>query len=88
MATGKYKHTKAMLIRFLFQPFQALKVVILAYTQISIFICHSVLQGGMYVFQLLDYYSCNGACIFFLTVFQSLAVGWAFGELQTLNLFS
>ncbi|MCI4379019.1 hypothetical protein PGIGA_G00223020 [Pangasianodon gigas] len=38
-----------------------------------------VTEGGMYVFQLFDYYACNGACIFFLSVFQSLAVGWAFG---------
>ncbi|KAI5623797.1 hypothetical protein C0J50_16478, partial [Silurus asotus] len=38
-----------------------------------------VTEGGMYVFQLFDYYACNGACIFFLSVFQCLAVGWAFG---------
>lgn len=35
------------------------------------------------MFQLFDYYACNGACIFFLSVFQSLAVGWAFGGSQT-----
>ncbi|XP_076844900.1 sodium- and chloride-dependent GABA transporter 2-like isoform X2 [Brachyhypopomus gauderio] len=38
-----------------------------------------VTEGGMYVFQLLDYYACNGACLLFLSVFQSLAVGWIFG---------
>ncbi|XP_060780080.1 sodium- and chloride-dependent GABA transporter 3-like [Neoarius graeffei] len=38
-----------------------------------------VTEGGMYVFQLFDYYACNGACIFFLSLSQSLAVGWAFG---------
>ncbi|XP_046720814.1 sodium- and chloride-dependent GABA transporter 2-like [Silurus meridionalis] len=38
-----------------------------------------VTEGGMYVFQLLDYYACNGACIVFICVFQCLAVGWVFG---------
>ncbi|XP_042071788.1 sodium- and chloride-dependent betaine transporter-like [Haplochromis burtoni] len=28
-----------------------------------------VTEGGMFVFQLLDYYACNGACILFLCVF-------------------
>ncbi|ROJ25322.1 Sodium- and chloride-dependent betaine transporter [Anabarilius grahami] len=35
--------------------------------------------GGMYVFQLFDYYACNGACVLFLSVFESLAMGWIFG---------
>ncbi|XP_061073705.1 sodium- and chloride-dependent GABA transporter 2-like [Conger conger] len=38
-----------------------------------------VTQGGMYVFQLLDYYACNGACMFFMCVFKVLAMGWLFG---------
>ncbi|XP_050990606.1 sodium- and chloride-dependent GABA transporter 2-like [Labeo rohita] len=38
-----------------------------------------ITEGGMYVFQLFDYYACNGACIFFLSVFESLAMGWIFG---------
>ena len=37
-------------------------------------------QGGMYVFQLFDYYACNGTCLLFLSVFESLAMGWIFGE--------
>uniref|UniRef100_A0A673JRS3 Transporter n=1 Tax=Sinocyclocheilus rhinocerous TaxID=307959 RepID=A0A673JRS3_9TELE len=37
------------------------------------------LQGGMYVFQLFDYYACSGACLLFLCVFESLAMGWIFG---------
>ncbi|KAE8295536.1 Sodium- and chloride-dependent GABA transporter 2 [Larimichthys crocea] len=36
-------------------------------------------QGGMYVFQMFDYYACNGACILFLCVFEALALGWLFG---------
>ncbi|XP_061073713.1 sodium- and chloride-dependent GABA transporter 2-like [Conger conger] len=39
----------------------------------------TVTQGGMYVFQLLDYYACNGACMFFVCVFKVLAMGWLFG---------
>uniref|UniRef100_UPI003AB0A346 sodium- and chloride-dependent GABA transporter 2-like n=1 Tax=Centroberyx gerrardi TaxID=166262 RepID=UPI003AB0A346 len=36
-------------------------------------------QGGIYVFQLIDYYSCNGACLLSVAVVECLAVGWAFG---------
>ncbi|KAM9733064.1 sodium- and chloride-dependent GABA transporter 2-like [Menidia menidia] len=38
-----------------------------------------ITEGGMYVFQMFDYYACNGACILFLCVFETLAMGWAFG---------
>uniref|UniRef100_A0A9J8A1Z8 Transporter n=1 Tax=Cyprinus carpio carpio TaxID=630221 RepID=A0A9J8A1Z8_CYPCA len=38
-----------------------------------------VTEGGMYVFQLFDYYACSGACLLFLCVFESLAMGWVFG---------
>ncbi|KAM6946141.1 sodium- and chloride-dependent GABA transporter 2-like [Aplochiton taeniatus] len=36
-------------------------------------------EGGMYVFQLMDYYACNGTCLLFMSVFESLALGWLFG---------
>ncbi|XP_061538185.1 sodium- and chloride-dependent GABA transporter 2-like [Phycodurus eques] len=38
-----------------------------------------ITEGGMYIFQMFDYYACNGTCILFLCVFESLAVGWIFG---------
>ncbi|KAL3992060.1 COPII coat assembly protein SEC16 [Sarotherodon galilaeus] len=38
-----------------------------------------VTEGGMFVFQLFDYYACNGFCILFLCVFETLALGWIFG---------
>uniref|UniRef100_A0A8C2CNH2 Transporter n=1 Tax=Cyprinus carpio TaxID=7962 RepID=A0A8C2CNH2_CYPCA len=38
-----------------------------------------ITEGGMYIFQLFDNYACNGACILFLSVFESLAMGWIFG---------
>lgn len=39
-----------------------------------------VFQGGIYQFQLLDYYGANGACIMFGCIVQCVAVSWAFGE--------
>uniref|UniRef100_UPI0037E8F668 sodium- and chloride-dependent GABA transporter 2-like n=1 Tax=Semicossyphus pulcher TaxID=241346 RepID=UPI0037E8F668 len=39
-------------------------------------------QGGMYVFQLIDYYGANGACILFVSFIHCMAVGWAFGAEQ------
>ncbi|KAL6116420.1 kcnj1 [Pungitius sinensis] len=38
-----------------------------------------VTEGGMYVFQMFDYYACNGTCILFLCVFETAALGWIFG---------
>ncbi|XP_034023846.1 sodium- and chloride-dependent GABA transporter 2-like [Thalassophryne amazonica] len=38
-----------------------------------------ITQGGMYVFQMFDYYACNGVCVLFLCVFECLALGWVFG---------
>ncbi|XP_029963527.1 sodium- and chloride-dependent GABA transporter 2-like [Salarias fasciatus] len=45
------------------------------------FFCQLVMitEGGMYIFQMFDYYACNGACILFLCVFETLAIGWIFG---------
>ncbi|XP_065821147.1 sodium- and chloride-dependent GABA transporter 2-like isoform X3 [Labrus bergylta] len=39
-------------------------------------------QGGVYLFQLIDYYAANGACILFVSFVQCMAVGWAFGAEQ------
>ncbi|XP_069380666.1 sodium- and chloride-dependent betaine transporter-like [Paralichthys olivaceus] len=36
-------------------------------------------QGGIYLFQLVDYYGPNGTCILFVSLVQCVAVGWAFG---------
>ncbi|KAI1893744.1 hypothetical protein AGOR_G00126830 [Albula goreensis] len=38
-----------------------------------------ITEGGMYIFQLFDYYACNGACLLFLSVFEALSMGWLFG---------
>uniref|UniRef100_UPI003AB03861 sodium- and chloride-dependent GABA transporter 2-like n=1 Tax=Centroberyx gerrardi TaxID=166262 RepID=UPI003AB03861 len=38
-----------------------------------------ITEGGIYVFQLIDYYACSGAGVLFMTVFECLVIGWIFG---------
>ncbi|XP_069043892.1 sodium- and chloride-dependent GABA transporter 2-like [Lepisosteus oculatus] len=38
-----------------------------------------VTEGGMYLFQLFDYYASNGTCVLLLAVFQTIGLGWVFG---------
>lgn len=38
-----------------------------------------VTEGGMYVFQIFDYYSCSGFVLLWVLFFESIAVGWIFG---------
>lgn len=39
----------------------------------------SSMQGGLYVFQIYDHFSCSGASLLLLSIFQSVAVGWIYG---------
>lgn len=39
------------------------------------------------MFQMFDYYACNGACILFLCVFETLALGWVFGKFLSYVIF-
>ncbi|KAJ8289587.1 hypothetical protein GJAV_G00002980 [Gymnothorax javanicus] len=56
------------------------KIFILLFCSVTFFSSLGmVTEGGMYVFQLFDYYACNGTCVFFLCVFEVLAMGWLFG---------
>ncbi|KAL7852755.1 hypothetical protein SRHO_G00185400 [Serrasalmus rhombeus] len=36
-------------------------------------------QGGLYVFQIYDHFSCSGASLLLLSIFQSVAIGWVYG---------
>ncbi|XP_018602398.1 sodium- and chloride-dependent GABA transporter 2-like isoform X1 [Scleropages formosus] len=38
-----------------------------------------VTEGGMYVFQLLDYYACSGMTLLIFAILQSICVGWIYG---------
>ncbi|XP_026230435.1 sodium- and chloride-dependent GABA transporter 3-like [Anabas testudineus] len=54
----------------------------------SFFFIHLILvtEGGIYVFQLIDYYACTRACQDFMTVCQCLAIGWMFGTDRLFNI--
>ncbi|KAL9972857.1 hypothetical protein ACROYT_G019239 [Oculina patagonica] len=41
-----------------------------------------VTEGGMYVFQLFDAYSASGSALLWVSLFQSVAIGWIYGGKQ------
>ncbi|NXG53230.1 S6A12 protein, partial [Psilopogon haemacephalus] len=37
-----------------------------------------VTEGGMYIFQLFDYYAASGTCLLFLSIFEVICIGWVY----------
>ncbi|KAM9813891.1 solute carrier family 6 member 22, tandem duplicate 2 [Neosynchiropus ocellatus] len=38
-----------------------------------------ITEGGLYIFQLFDYYACSGMTLLFFAIIQCVAVGWLYG---------
>eukprot|EP00064_Thunnus_orientalis_P018480 superscaffoldBa00004276_g18579 len=57
------------------------KLLLLAISVGSFFIgLLMVTQGGLYIFQLFDYYACSGMTLLLFAVLQSVCIGWVYGK--------
>ncbi|XP_032369676.1 sodium- and chloride-dependent GABA transporter 2 isoform X2 [Etheostoma spectabile] len=56
------------------------KLLLLAISVVSFFIgLVMVTEGGLYIFQLFDYYACSGMTLLLFATLQSCCVGWIYG---------
>ncbi|KAG7244644.1 hypothetical protein INR49_029663 [Caranx melampygus] len=56
------------------------KLLLLFISVISFFIgLVMVTEGGLYIFQLFDYYACSGMTLLLIATLQSLCIGWVYG---------
>ena len=43
------------------------------------FLSISILQGGMYLFQIMDFYAASGLSLLWIVFFETIAVSWFYG---------
>ncbi|XP_035517503.1 sodium- and chloride-dependent GABA transporter 2-like [Morone saxatilis] len=56
------------------------KLLLLAISVFSFFIgLVMVTEGGLYIFQVFDYYACSGMTLLLFATLQSLCIGWVYG---------
>uniref|UniRef100_A0A3B3RPV9 Transporter n=1 Tax=Paramormyrops kingsleyae TaxID=1676925 RepID=A0A3B3RPV9_9TELE len=44
-----------------------------------------VTEGGLYIFQLFDYYACSGMALLIFAILQSICIGWVYGANRLYN---
>lgn len=56
------------------------KILLLSICVVSFFIgLVMVTEGGLYIFQLFDYYACSGMTLLLFAFLQSVCIGWVYG---------